>query len=102
MLIRIGLLLSCTVASVVNAQPLSSPQLEVSLDQERGLPAEYRLRGNQAIVHGAEPGRWVTATVFQLQPHRFESVAVKPVNGTGTNSNAEFAFTAQLDGRAAA
>jgi hypothetical protein len=102
MLIRFGLPVFWIVTSAINAQPLSSPQLEVSLDHERGLPTEYRLRANQAAIHGAEPGQVVTATIFQAQSHRFENAAVKPGNSTGTNGSAEFTFTAQLDGHPAA
>jgi hypothetical protein len=95
-------LLLCGLATA-GAQPIAlrSPQLEVLLDRATGLPSEYRLPGG-AIIHGAEPGRAVTATVFRAAPYGFQQVTVKPQRLQATETRADFLFTALHDGAAAA
>src|SRR5580700_1078855 len=72
---------------------LRSPQLEIQLDQDSGLPSEYRLLPNRAVIHGAEAGHAITATVFHTQPHKFEKVTVKPRSAKTTATRADFLFT---------
>jgi hypothetical protein len=97
-----GLLVCC--ATVAMAQPLTlrSPQLEVVLDRARGLPAEFRLLSNHAVIHGAEPGQSVRVTLFRAQPHRFHQVAAAPRHGDSTATRADFAFAIDEDGQPAA
>jgi hypothetical protein len=81
---------------------LRSPQLEVLLDRGAGLPYEYRLLSSQAVIHGAEPGHAVTATVFRAQPHQFQNLTLQPRNVQATAARADFLFAAQQDGQPAA
>jgi len=81
---------------------LRSPQLEVILDRVDGLPYEFRLLSNQAVIHGEEAGRAITATLFRAQAHQFNQVTVKPRAVKATRTRAEFLFTAQQSGETAA
>lgn len=81
---------------------LRSAQLEVILDRDDGLPYEYRLLSNQAVIHGEDAGREITATVFRAGPHEFTKVTVKPQTVKATGARADFLFTAQQEGQAAA
>lgn len=102
------LFLCCAaVASVRGQTPahtltLRSPQLEVLFDRDDGLPYEYRLLANHAVIHGEEAGHAIAATVFDAQPHKFQKVTVKPRNAKTTATHADFCFAAQMDGRLAA
>jgi Endo-alpha-N-acetylgalactosaminidase len=107
MRLRSGLFL-CWIAAAAAQGPapartatLRSPQLEVLLDRDAGLPYEYRLLSNQAVIHGAEPGHGITATVFRAQPHEFRAAGLKPRGARATATRADFFFTAQWDGRPA-
>jgi hypothetical protein len=87
----------CGLAAAV-AQPISlrSPQLEVLLDRATGLPSEFRLPGG-AVIHGADPSRAVTATVFRTSPYGFLQVNLKPERVQTTATRADFSFTAQYE-----
>ncbi len=103
-----GVLLCCFLADAAQTQEpahvatLRSPQLEVLLDRDTGLPSEYRLLAANAVIHGAEAGHAVTATVFEAQPHRFQQVTVKPQSVRASAARTDFLFTAQQDGHPAA
>jgi hypothetical protein len=81
---------------------LRSPQLEVVLGKDRGLPSEYRLRSNQGAIHGAEPEQDVTATIFEAHTHQFQEVKLQPRDVRTTPTRADFSFTAKRDGVSAA
>jgi len=69
---------------------LHSPQLEVILNRDSGLPLEYRLLSNQAVIHGENSGRPVAATVFRSDPHQFAKVTPQPQGGKFTATRADF------------
>src|SRR5258708_3015062 len=71
---------------------LRSPQIEVILDRDDALPYEYRLIANQAVIHGEDSGRAITATVFRAYPREFTKVAVKPQSVKATKTRADFLF----------
>jgi hypothetical protein len=81
---------------------LHSSQLEIGLDRQSGLPEQYRLVSNQAVIHGAVKGQSVTATIYRRQPHQFTNVAVKPRDVKSTATQCIFSYSAQFDGQAAA
>lgn len=81
---------------------LRSPRLQAILDGESGLPREYRLLSGGGVIHGAEPGKEVVATVFHAASHKFAQVGVRPVSAQTTASRADFRFTAEQDGSPAA
>jgi hypothetical protein len=103
-----GLVFCCVAVAAAQDQgtartlTLRSPQLEVLLDRDAGLPYEYRLLSNQAVIRGAEPGHAVTATVFHAQPYSFQQVMVKPRSAKTTATGADFYFTAEQDRQPAA
>jgi hypothetical protein len=101
--------LLCLIAAIaaqaqapVHTLTLRSSQLEIDLDRDAGTPVEYRLLATNSVIHGAEPGHEITATVFQSQPPQFRKVIVKPQSAKATATRADFLFTAQQDGRPAA
>ncbi len=81
---------------------LHSSQLEVILDRDDGLPYEYRLLANQAMIHGEEASREIVATVFRNDPHEFAKVTLRPQNAKAAATRADFQFTAEMGGHAAA
>ena len=102
-----GLLLCWAAAAVQDQAPthtliLRSPQLEVVIDRDRGLPSEYRLLSNHAVIHGEEAGHDVTATVFRAQPYKFQNETVTPQSVKATETRADFLFSVQQDGQPAA
>jgi hypothetical protein len=81
---------------------LQSSELKLTLDGDDGLPYEYRLPSNGAVIHGEVAGRPITAAVFRADPHEFANVTVKPESVRATGTRADFRFTAQISGQAAA
>jgi hypothetical protein len=81
---------------------LRSADLEVDLQRTVGLPAQYRVLSNGAIIHGTEPGRAVMATIFHKQGHNFESLTVKPRRVITTATVADFSFAVPINDRIAA
>jgi hypothetical protein len=73
---------------------LKSPQLEVLLDQDRGLPYRYRLLANQAFIRGEDAGQDIVATVFRRQPRSFDKITLRPQAVEGTETQADFKFIA--------
>jgi hypothetical protein len=94
-------LLLCAAAAAAQPVTLRSPQLEIHLDRDTGLPSEYRLPGG-GLIHGAEPSRAVTATVFRISPYGFQQVSLKPQGAQVSATRADFFFTAQYEAAAAA
>ena len=86
---RLSALLICALAA--RAQTLRSSQLEAALDRDTALPVEFRL-SNQAVIHGAEPGRAVSATVYREATHHFDQIAVRPRAVAATATRADFHF----------
>jgi hypothetical protein len=86
------------------AQPvvLKSSELQVTLDRMQALPYEYRLLAGQAVIHGEDSGRDITATVFRKEPYQFAKISVRPRTAQSTSRSADFLFTAQLEGQDAA
>jgi Endo-alpha-N-acetylgalactosaminidase len=92
----------CGMAAAAQPVTLRSPQLQVLLDRVTALPSDYRLLPGGGVIHGAEPSRAVTATVFRVAPYGFQQVSVKPRHVAATATRADFFFTAEQDGAAAA
>ena len=107
-LLRASICLFCIATAAAARQAprhpvvLQSNQLKLILDGDDGLPYEYRLLSNQAIVHGEAAGRPITATLFRIGRHEFTKVAVKPDGVKATATRADFRFTAQQQGQPAA
>ena len=99
---KLAALLLCSLATAA-AQPIAlrSSQLGVLLDRATGLPSEYRLSSG-AIIHGAEPSRTVSATLFRSSPYSFQQVSLKPERVQTTATRADFFFAAQHEGASAA
>ena len=74
---------------------LRSPQLEVILDGDDGLPFEYRWRAGGARLRGEDFGQKMTATICQRAPWRFFTATVdEPKLRVGTKpSLAQFDVT---------
>ena len=101
-----ALLCQITSATALAQTPahttLRSSQLEVLFDRNTGLPFEYRLLSNQAVIHGATRDQQVTAMVFRAQAHAFEKVSLTPNKAHASITRCDFQFTAQQDGQPAA
>src|SRR5690349_12897521 len=72
---------------------LRSSQLEADFQKGTGLPAEYRLLSNKAVIHGAEPAQSVVATVFEARLHQFHDVKLQPKDVHSSATRADFGFT---------
>src|SRR5438067_11771161 len=72
---------------------LRSAQLELTLDGDAGLPYEYHLLANNAIIRGEMAGRDITATVFRANPREFSNLNLKPREVKAAKTRADFAFT---------
>lgn len=97
----IGLLFWFAASAAAQPVVLRSPQLEVTLQRDTGLPAQFRLLSNGGVIHGAEPGHPVTATLFQVQPHQFQTFELRPRSVKSTATRADFAFNGVYGGRSA-
>ncbi len=71
---------------------LKSAQLEVTLDRDQGLPYQYRLVDNGAILHGEDSGREVSVTIFRAAPFQFSRITARPRSAQITNTRADFLF----------
>jgi hypothetical protein len=98
----IGLLFWCAACAAAQPVVLRTPQLEVTLQPDTGLPAQFLLHSNGAVIHGAEADHPVTATIFQAQPHQFQSVKLQPQSVKATATRADFAFRAAYGNKPAA
>jgi hypothetical protein len=81
---------------------LHSPQLEVLLNRDSGLPDEYRLLSNQATIHGAEAGHAIAATICDIQSHKFQKVTATPQTVRAASTRGDFLFALTQDSRPAA
>ncbi|MBV9084454.1 MAG: hypothetical protein JOZ62_17400 [Acidobacteriaceae bacterium] len=72
------------------------------LDRDTGLPYEYRLLAQRAVMHGVTRNHPVSATTFRAEPYKFANVELKPENSTVNAARCDFLFSAQQDGRPAA
>ena len=77
---------------------LHSPQLEVTLDREDGLPFSYRLTASGAVFQGEDLGKQLGAIVCQRFPWQFSLVALKATRATATQTSATFAFETPVNG----
>jgi hypothetical protein len=84
-------------AKPVQIVELKSSQLEATFDPLKGLPIEYRLSSNKAIMRGA-PGSEVTVTIFRSSPRRYANFAVRPEVIRSSKSRADFQFTVREKG----
>jgi Endo-alpha-N-acetylgalactosaminidase len=69
-----------------------SPQLEIALDREDGVPFSYRLTANGAILHGEDLGKQLGAIVCRKSPWQFSLLPVKATHATATQTSVVFAF----------
>ena len=76
---------------------LRSPQLEIALDREDGLPFSYRLTTNGAILHGEDLGKQLGAVVSRKSPWQFSLLSLKATQATATQTSAAFAFETLAD-----
>ena len=77
---------------------LHSPQLELTLDSEDGLPFSYRLTANGAILHGEDLGKQLGAIVCRKSPWQFSLLPLKATHATATQTSAAFAFQTSAGG----
>jgi len=84
-----------------HAVVLRSTQLEVVLDRDQGLPYEYHLLPQQAIIHGEDSGRDISATVFRSNPRSFDKVAARIDSVRSNGTSADFRFSVRDGGRTA-
>jgi len=85
-------------ATPQNAVVLRSPELELTLDRDDGLPFSYRLTGNGAILHGEDLGKQLGAIVCRKSPWQFSLLPLKATHATATQHSADFAFQTSADG----
>src|SRR5579872_4984681 len=71
---------------------LKSAQLEVTLDRDQGMPYQYRLLENGAIIHGEDSGRDVSVTIFRAAPFQFSNITARPKSSRITVARADFLF----------
>jgi len=96
--VTLAVLFAFTVAAAADrsspAHPivLKSPQLEVILDRDQGLPYEYRLLQNQSVIHGEDSGRDISVTVFRAAPYQFSKISARPQSVQSTAARADFLF----------
>ena len=79
---------------------LRSPQLEVVLDGDDGLPVSYRLlhpHAGGAMMTGEDAGRPMTATLCRLQPRRFVTVALRAAGMRRSPDQVDFRIHALED-----
>jgi hypothetical protein len=72
---------------------LSSPQLQVVLDRERGLPYEYRF-ANGSRLRGDQAAAGVSITICESKPWKFSDVDLKADAFKSTRQQADFSFKA--------
>src|SRR5215469_4337476 len=84
-------------ATPQNAVVLRSPELELTLDRDDGLPFSYRLTGNGAVLHGEDLGKQLGAIVCRKNPWQFSLLPLKSTRATVTQSSAGFAFQTSAD-----
>jgi hypothetical protein len=77
---------------------LHSPQLELTLDREDGLPFSYRLTANGATLLGEDLGKQLGAIVCHKTPWQFSLLPLKATQVTATQTTADFAFQTSTDG----
>jgi ABC-type dipeptide/oligopeptide/nickel transport system ATPase subunit len=76
-----------TAAQIVT-EPLLIRGIGTRKTRRQGLPCEYRLLANKALIHGEDSGREITATVFRSEPHSFERVVIRPRSVKAAGSRA--------------
>lgn len=91
---------------LASAQPartvvLSSAQLEVVLDKERGLPFEYRLF-NGARLRGEQSAERIVTTICERAPRKFVDAEIVPEKVRTTRQKADFVYSVMDQGKAAA
>ncbi len=99
--------LLCCISAAASQVPahtamLRSPQLELVLGRDTGLPYGYRLLANQSVIHGAASDHPITATIFQAQPHTFAEAELTPRSSTVSATRCDFVFTARQGSQPAA
>jgi Endo-alpha-N-acetylgalactosaminidase len=77
---------------------LHSPQLELTLDREDGLPFSYRLTTNGAILHGEDLGKPLGAIVCDKTRWQFSLLPLKATRVTATQTTAAFSFQTSTGG----
>ena len=80
---------------------LESPELQVILDASTGLPYQYRLGQNNAILHGEYLGSPAAVTFCSLASWRFATLPATPHDHSATPTEAEFHFLCNYHGTAA-
>ena len=101
-----GIAPAATLAAESHAPPpahvvtLKSPQVEVRLDADRGLPYRYVL-SNRSFIRGEDSGRDISATVCRLQPRSFDKITLRPKKTLITATRADFDFVAEDAGQEA-
>ena len=81
---------------------LKSPQLEVILDRERGLPYLYQLPKSQTVIRGSVLSETLLATICSVSAWEFRPVSLVPVTVRATGTQADFQFHALWSGQLAA
>lgn len=80
---------------------LRSGRLELVLDRDDGLPFEYRMRQNNARIHGEDAGRSIVVTLFRRTPRAFDKLSVKPESVEAQAARADFHFDVRDGGEPA-
>jgi hypothetical protein len=89
-------------ATPVNPVVLKSPQFEVVLDREHGLPYLYKFSKLRAVIQGSVLAEKILATICSVSAWEFRPVSVVPVAVRATGTQADFQFHASWSGQAAA
>ena len=77
---------------------LQSPELHVVLDAVNGLPYQYRLAQNNAVLRGEDLGQPAEVTLCRLEPWSFTTLAATPQSHSATPEEAVFQFLCHYGG----
>ncbi|HEV2418009.1 MAG TPA: endo-alpha-N-acetylgalactosaminidase family protein [Terriglobia bacterium] len=80
---------------------LRSPNLEVILDGDDGVPYEYRLLPSGLSIRGEDYGGKISVTVCRRHPRGFVTTPISAVSVTATPPRADFRFNATYEGQLA-
>jgi hypothetical protein len=106
-LFTLSFIVTALVAAQTRREPanpltLRSKQVAEVLDGSDGLPFEYHMLWNKAVIHGEDSGQPVAVTVFRREPYAFHRITVRPANADVGPAEADFHFNVRDLGESAA